>query len=55
MFVTFSPEQRTKVAPVAKAVTDDYIAGLEAKGKKGRAFYDALQKEMSLAGKSAGN
>jgi TRAP-type C4-dicarboxylate transport system substrate-binding protein len=55
VFVNFSPEDRAKVAPVAKAVTDDYIAGLEAKGKKGRAFYDALQKEMSLVGKSAGN
>lgn len=55
VFVNFSPEDRAKVAPVAKAVTDEYIAGLEAKGKKGRAFYDGLQKEMSLAGKSSGN
>lgn len=55
VFATFSPEQQAKVAPIAKAVTDDYIAGLEAKGKKGRAFYDAVQKEMSLIGKSTGN
>lgn len=55
VFVTFTPEDRAKIAPVAKAVTDDYIAGLEAKGKKGRAFYDALQQEMSTVGKSAGN
>ncbi len=55
VFVNFSPEDRAKVAPIAKAVTDDYIAGLEAKGKKARAFYDAVQKEMSLVGKSAGN
>ena len=51
VFVEFTPEDRAKVAPVAKAVTDDYIAGLEGKGKKARDFYDALQKEMSLVGK----
>jgi TRAP-type C4-dicarboxylate transport system substrate-binding protein len=55
VFVNFTPEDRAKVAPVAKSVTDDYIAGLESKGKKARDFYNAMQKEMSLAGKPAGN
>ena len=52
VFVDFTPADRAKVAPVAKSVTDDYIAAIEGKGKKGRNFYDALQKEMSLVGKS---
>jgi len=52
VFVEFTPADRAKVAPVAKSVTDDYIAAIEGKGKKGRDFYDALQKEMSLIGKS---
>jgi len=55
VFVNFTPEDRAKVAPIAKSVTDDYIAGLEAKGKKARDFYEALQKEMPLVGKPAGN
>ena len=38
---------RAKVAPIAKQVTDAYIAGLEAKGKKARAFYGALVAEMA--------
>ncbi|MBI1201333.1 MAG: hypothetical protein GC182_02360 [Rhodopseudomonas sp.] len=46
-FVAFSPADRAKAAPIAKQVTDDYIAGLEAKGKKARAFYDALVAEMA--------
>ncbi|HVZ52169.1 MAG TPA: TRAP transporter substrate-binding protein DctP [Pseudolabrys sp.] len=53
----FSDADRAKVMPIAKQVTDDYIAGLEAKGKKARAFYDALIAEIAKVkaerGKSA--
>ena len=46
-FVAFSAADRAKAAPIARKVTDDYIAGLEAKGKKAREFYDALVAEMA--------
>lgn len=45
-FVPFSPAERAKAMPVVKAVTDEYIAGVEAKGKKAREFYDAMVAEM---------
>ena len=47
VFVPFSNADRAKAAPVATKVTEDYIAGLEAKGKKARDFYNALVAEMA--------
>jgi TRAP-type C4-dicarboxylate transport system substrate-binding protein len=48
-FVAFSPAERAKAMPLAKDVTDEYIAGLETKGKKAREFHDAFVAEMKKA------
>jgi TRAP-type C4-dicarboxylate transport system substrate-binding protein len=51
VFVPLSAANRAKVAPAVKEVTDEYIASVEAKGKKARAFYDALVAEMKHSAK----
>jgi TRAP-type C4-dicarboxylate transport system substrate-binding protein len=51
VFVPFTSAEKAKVMPIAKVVTDEYIKGQEAKGKKARAFYDALVAAMKEGGK----
>jgi TRAP-type C4-dicarboxylate transport system substrate-binding protein len=50
VFVPFAAGDRAAVMPVANKVTDDYLAGLEAKGKKARDFHKALTAALAKGG-----